>query len=440
MTVLETVAVRRPPAAPGLPVLGNALEMAGNVQQFFVKQYRKLGPVYRAHALQQEFTIFAGLEANQFLWHQGETYLSNVQTMGSLSDEFSMMVHALKGPRHEHLRKVLGPAIAPEALISQWERYTTLTCDLIDRFPTDRPISVVDFFQRIAAEQLSVLLGNQSSSALFEELRYVFELALDVRLAKKWPMFMLNLPVYQRRKAQINAFVRGIMADHRGKDIDDLVSTALNALDEQGHPYPEAEQVGMILQGYFGAINTVAYLCAFMIYALFQNPALMVPVRDEVREAFADGTPAPQHLRKLRSLHALAQESLRMYDPAPASVRTVAEPFTFNDYIIAAGTPAMFAFSATHYLEEFFPDPYTFRIDRGNYLENQRLGAYRPYSLGAHTCLGAGLADIQAMSTVAILLDRVDMQDVPRRVRIVAAPGLHPDMRFAMTIRPHHEH
>jgi cytochrome P450 len=429
----------QPPLAAGLPFLGNGLEMAGNIQMFFVKYYNQLGPIYRVKALQQRFVIFAGLEANQFLWKSGHDYLSNENTMGSLSDEFGMMVHVLEGEPHSHLRKLLGAALSPEVLTSQWERFIHLTQQHIATWPVGQTLPVVPYFQSLAAEQLAVMLGNQSSVDHFEQLRYVFELALDVRLARKWPMAFLRLPAYQKRKAEIFAFMRDIMAAHRTttRATPDLVDVALNAVDAHGKPYSEEEQIGMILQGYFGAINTTAYMCSFMLYALFRHPEIMAQVVDEVRQVFSGGMPTPQQLRKLSSLHALAQESLRMYDPAPGSVRTVSKAFDFCGYHIEAGTPAIFAFSVTHYLPEFFPDPYTFSISRDNYLENQRIGAYRPFSLGVHTCLGAGFAEVQAMTIMAVLLQQVGFAEIPPaldKVKIVAAPGLHPNRHLKMKL------
>lgn len=435
ITATDTQAL--PPLAPGLPLLGNGLEMMGNIQRFFVKNYLRFGPVYRASALQQRFVIFAGLEANQFLWKSGEEYLSNQNTMGSLSDEFNMMVHSLEGQPHAHLRKVLGLAIAPDSITSQWDRFIEITRRHFEHWRPGDTLHVVDSMQRLAAEQLSVILGNQSSVAYFERLRYVFELALDVRLAKKLPGFLLKTPIYQKRKAEIVTFIRQLMAEHRANPsgrAPDLIDAALNAVDEHGQPYPEHEQIGMILQGFFGAINTVAYMCSFMLYGLAHHPDIMTRVVDETRQAFAGGVPTPQQLRKVRSLHALAQESLRMYDPAPGSVRTICKPFDFGGYHFEAGTPVIFAFSATHYLPEFFPDPYTFSIDRDNYHENQRIGAFRPYSLGNHTCLGAGLAEIQALATIAVLLNDVQLAPAHTNVSIVAAPGLHPSKRFTMKV------
>ena len=58
-----------------------------------------------------------------------------------------------------------------------------------------------------------------------------------------------------------------------------------------------------------------------------------------------------------------------------------------------------------HFDERYHPDPNRFDIDRYVAPRNEHriAGAYAPYGMGTHTCLGAGLAEAQIMLTVASL-------------------------------------
>ena len=58
-----------------------------------------------------------------------------------------------------------------------------------------------------------------------------------------------------------------------------------------------------------------------------------------------------------------------------------------------------------HFLPEFYPEPERFDIDRFHAPRNEhrKPGAYAPFGLGDHTCLGAGIAEIQLIVTMATI-------------------------------------
>ncbi len=56
-----------PPLASGLPVLGNTPAIQQDLVRFLVEQYKRLGPVFRIRALNQEFVVMAGPDRCQYL-------------------------------------------------------------------------------------------------------------------------------------------------------------------------------------------------------------------------------------------------------------------------------------------------------------------------------------------------------------------------------------
>jgi cytochrome P450 len=84
----------------------------------------------------------------------------------------------------------------------------------------------------------------------------------------------------------------------------------------------------------------------------------------------------------------------------------VAKPLTFAGYRLEPGDEVLVAMTVPHFLPELFPHPETFDIDRYRSPRNEhrQRGAYAPFGLGEHTCLGAGIAEIQLMVITATLL------------------------------------
>lgn len=70
------------------------------------------------------------------------------------------------------------------------------------------------------------------------------------------------------------------------------------------------------------------------------------------------------------------------------------------------GDEVFVAMTVPHFLPELFPHPEIFDIDRYHNPRNEhrQRGAYAPFGLGEHTCLGAGIAEVQLMVITAILL------------------------------------
>ena len=116
--------------------------------------------------------------------------------------------------------------------------------------------------------------------------------------------------------------------------------------------------------------------------------------------------------------------------------------FDFGGYRIPAGGTVCLPFPATHGLPECFPEPERFDIDR--YLpgreEHRQPGAYAPFALGLHRCLGSGFAEAQLALTLATLLRHADFElDPPgyemklAHPRFLTAP--HKSFRVRMASR-----
>ncbi|MFB9235751.1 cytochrome P450 [Plantactinospora siamensis] len=417
-----------PPLAPGLPLLGNALSMRGDVQAFFVRQYRALGPIYRVRALNQAFVIMAGTEANRFLRTRGDDHFSTADTMGGLDDQFGMRVHALAGRPHRHLRGRLGLGLSRELLRARWDAFAELTERRVTGWRAGSTVPVVDQCQRLAADQLSVVLTGTPATAQFELLRRAFELVLDVTVTGKLPPAALRLPTYRAARRRILAFAQAAVDDRAAHPHDgppDLLDQAVAAADEHGRPYPPRVRAGMALQGYFGGINTVAYLYGFMLYAVLRHPHVHAEVLAEVDRA--GGPPSFDTLRRMPALHGLVLETLRSYPSAPASARTVVRPFDFGGFVVPRGSRVLVATTVPHHLSEHWTDPEGFRLDR-DFAGMRRRDAYAPFSVGAHTCLGAGLTEVLAAATMAILLRhvRLALPAPDHRLRPRATPGPNP--------------
>lgn len=102
----------------------------------------------------------------------------------------------------------------------------------------------------------------------------------------------------------------------------------------------------------------------------------------------------------------------------------------------------IFANGLTHFLPEFFPDPWKFDVTR--YIaprkeHKQGQGIFAPYTLGPHTCLGAGVAEVQLMVTVGAMLRAVKLElthpNYEIKTKLMPIPC--PDPKFQIRVMEH---
>ena len=63
----ETIALKKTPHVPGLPLLGSLFSMVKGPAAFFVHCYRTYGPVCRLSILGEKYVLISGVEAANFM-------------------------------------------------------------------------------------------------------------------------------------------------------------------------------------------------------------------------------------------------------------------------------------------------------------------------------------------------------------------------------------
>ena len=454
MTVSETInnnplnpALPIPPRVPGLPILGNALDFLNRPMEFFLDCYHKYGPIFRITAANQKFVVMAGLEANRFFSQDKDEIFSSEPLFGEFAGQMgskNFMV-AQDGVPHRHMRKVMQRGYSKSGLAPHLDDMARLTYKTAHTWTPGKTIYARDAFQRLVTEQLGTALTNHSSSEHFDAIRIYLGTLLNVLVIKRQPRFMLSLPRYINARNKVMEFAKLVLDEHRhstDEHAPDLVDDLLAAVDWNGDPLKENDLLAATIGPFFAGMDTVANTMGFMIYAILKHPEVYEAIQKEVDEFFADGIPPYQELPKLQALYAATIETLRRYPVAPFTPRGVTRPFDFAGHHVEAGQEIIIVNGLTHYLPEFFPDPWKFDINR--YIaprkeHKQGQGIFAPYTLGPHTCLGAGVAEVQLMVTVGAMLRAVKLEletpDYEIKTRLMPIPG--PDPKFKVRVTEH---
>lgn len=408
-----------PPLVPGLPLVGSTPAMVKDLMAFVVEQYKRMGPIFRVRTFNQEIVIMAGPEANIFVTQEGIDKFSSRETWYNFGQEFGVedYIQDIDGEPHTWMRKMLKRGFSAGILLSNVPLLVDIVQNVIDRFQVGEEVATLYLLRLIVTEQLGRVLANHAPGDNLENIITSIKKALKVHVTKQMPMFMLRLPSYQWAKRRALQMGREIITEHRTASrekpdlVDDILALSQNhqSKDLLGS---EAQLTFAALSPFIAGLDTVANECTFMLYALLTHPDILEQCVEEADYLFSDGVPKSTQLRSTGVLHHTVMETLRRYPIALAVYRTAAKTFEFAGYRINKGEQVLIASTASHFLPEVFPDPYAFDIRRYSEprKEHKKRGAYAPFGIGTHICLGAGAAEVQMVLVMASLLHMVRLE------------------------------
>jgi len=112
-----------------------------------------------------------------------------------------------------------------------------------------------------------------------------------------------------------------------------------------------------------------------------------------------------------------------MYPVVCMQARNVANSCTVENFALPLGEQVIIAQSAAHYMDDSFPDPSKFDIDR--YLpprnEHQKRD-YAPYGLGTHMCVGYVWMNLQMIVTLMMIAYYFEFAPLPKNYKLKISP------------------
>ena len=108
-----------------------------------------------------------------------------------------------------------------------------------------------------------------------------------------------------------------------------------------------------------------------------------------------------------------------------------------EDYELPVGSRLFIAQTASHYMEECFPDPFSFDIDRYLPPLNEHINpGYAPFGLGTHTCLGSRWMELQLAINVLMIAHYFTLELSPAnyKLKFNPLPSLKPNKKLKFHI------
>ncbi len=282
-------------------------------------------------------------------------------------------------PRHTRLRKLVSKSFTPRAAESWRPRAQAIADELIDR-ALER--GGMDVIADLALPVPSLLICEMLGVPIADRDRFTTWTAQATHaLAGK----MAPIEVQQRAAAaamSLAGYFTALIEERRHSKTDDLLSEMIRA-EEEGDRLTHSELVVQLIGLLIAGFETTIGLIGNGVTALARHPG---------------------EAQKLRAKPALVpnavEECLRYEGPIGMTIRVLHEDATFGGRTIPCDTEVWAMLWGANRDPAVFEDPDLFDVERANAREHLAFGG------GAHLCLGAHLARMEAQVAIGALVSR----------------------------------
>ncbi len=269
---------------------------------------------------------------------------------------------SLNGEEHRLARGLVSRVFAPRSLVELEPVIRAVARTQVRAFVKETRSAPADFVSTVAAKLPS------------EVVRVLFAVDADEWAQHVEPLFLGEAVHLQDGFAAVQGltpYFQDKIRRSRGVRTGGILDL-LSAEDKQGDCLSEAEVIANSVLIVTAAVDTTAGLISNTLVELMENPTTMARVQ-------SDPTLIPNAV----------DESLRHCPSAPSSTRRTLVDFELGGVSIPAGSDLFFSFTAANRDPKKFAEPDRYDIDRD-------ASTLLTFGGGAHFCLGAGLARMEA--------------------------------------------
>jgi cytochrome P450 len=254
-------------------------------------------------------------------------------------------------------------------------------------------------------------------------------------------MQRLPLPVMRRirqGREDMDRLIYRAIAERRADpgDRGDLLSMLLSSVDTEEDTGAEArmsdtqvrdECVTVLLAGH----ETTANALSFILWQVALHPALQDELAAEVSAVLDGRPPTADDYPRLQRTEQVVAEGLRLYPPVWVTSRAAAEDYAYRGTVIHKGAFLLAPQIVTHLDPRFWDEPLRFNPDRftREAKANRPRLAYFPFGAGSRQCIGEGLAWMEGVLCLAIMV---------QGWRFSVAADADPELKLSpnVTLRP----
>ena len=444
---MRSVTRRRMPMIGLWDLLSSKTFRSGNLPKFIAQKTRELGPVFQIKVPGRKMVVLASAELNRWVGRSGRNYLRTRDYLEGFQSEWgtARSIASMDGADHFRMRKAVRSGNSRSVVEDRMDDLFAIGRRTFGDWGVGKVVAGEMACQRLVGEQIAQLSVSIEPSDILDDLLKFEYRALLVHVMRVLPRFTLFTPRMKRYRKRVLDLYAQIHASHtpaqrEGKRrdlVDDLME--LHQADPQFLPETDLgfSFIAPIIAGHY-----TGSAMSFTIYELLKNPHYWKQIVAEADALFANGDPVGADLNPsaIDVTHRFAMEVLRLHPIIPLHVRTAQNSFEVEGMEVPTHSTVWIVFSATHYMEEHFPEPDKFDIDRyvepRNEHKHKGVNAYVPFGVGTHTCGGARWTELQMAANLLLIARHLELELVPKdyQLKLDPLPKTSPDKRFKFRV------
>lgn len=450
------------PRPPGLPLLGNALQIKSeSFHQQLEAWEKKYGPTFAFSIAARRFLAVSDADVIAAVLRQRPGTFRRGPRLEQVAKEFGFhglfsangdtwrrqRPVVLAGLDPSHTRTFL-PAIADVTgrLKTKWE-LAARSGDSIDLL-ADLMRYTVDVTTCLAFGKNLNTLEQGDGTAIQQHLNVIFPALIKRVLApvdlRRW----VKDKKIARHVDALRAAVTGFIADARKQLADapalrenprNLIQALIAAADRGEGGITDADVSGNVLTMLLAGEDTTANTLAWMTWLLFTHPEALSRARSEVDRLLPQGSivGTVEQLSALDELEACAHEAMRLRPVAPLNILEAGEDVVVGDVLLPKGAFVVCLMRPAGLDASNFAQPSAYDPTRWRSAEDGSVKAMSaakrvsmPFGAGPRMCPGRYLALAEIKMVAAMLLSNFEIEDV------WAPGGGAPEERLSLTMAP----
>lgn len=310
---------------------------------------------------------------------------------GAEDPEMEKTVQEMDPPRHGPIRRLYLTALAPAKVAAAGPHVSQLCRELVGASVAKGSADLMeDLAIPVPSKVIMHMLGIPESDQSFVRpwIDAIIEGANPTTMISTGGM---GFEQVRQHLADFNAYVDGLIAQRKNaaEPPDDLITRMLRHTDEEGHTFHDLEIRTQVRFAIMAGNETTTHLIGNLLYFLARDPALFERIR-------GDRALGPVFIEEMMRHHSPVQVMFRK-----CVVETVLEGVT-----IPAGAQVAIGIGSANRDERIYEHPEQVDIDRGE------CPAHLGFGTGAHLCVGAPLARLEAQHTLDAVLDLVPAMEL----------------------------
>jgi cytochrome P450 len=435
-----STALKAPPRAPGNFLVGNLFQVMRKPLDFASEFAREYGDIVRVRIGPLVLYLVSHPEAIEqmlrrdhrlFIKDKGTRMLSSVLGDGLLTSE---------GDLWRRQRRLAQPSFQGDQIEKYAAGMTAAAQNMVAGWKVGETRDIHAEMTRLTMEiAAQVFLGTSvvdKSDRVGQAMQTVIEHFASILILVPGHSWLPTPGNFRFRRAcrDLDAVIYETIALRRKEgrtDGADLLSRLLAARDEDGSQMTDLQLRDELVTLFLAGHETTAIALSFCFYLMALNPEVEAKVVAEVDEVLQGQPATAAHLPRLRYVDWVLKETMRLYPPVPSIGREALEDYEVMGYRIPKGGQVSFAQWVVQRDSRWFDDPLKFRPERwdNDLIRKIPRCSYFPFGEGPRICIGNMFAMMEAVLSVATVV---------QHYRLAPVPGYVLDILPSVTLRPRH--